>query len=305
MLKINMKSKEELLKQFKKANKEYKVKLATKYGMDVSSYLRFLTYVDTPKTTTKTKARSTTSKSVKPTIHIVDILDASGSMGGSGNSKYENSKKGILSGIEDLRKVKDVKYTYTLIEFVQSRNIKTHFYLAPLPTNINFHGATGNNTPLYSTVYDTLILLQNVNPTDKGYVENCLITADQFTKEEVVNKTRAAEIFAANPEVVMTVSFQKQTKEADVIAEITEAYENSTPKEFATKLKKAVKTGLNGIERTLVGFHKGNSDEFGRISMLDLDIVKDISKSYDNRIRNVDPRTINFLIVKEVKYTVK
>jgi len=140
---------------------------------------------------------------------------------------------------------------------------------------------------------------------DKGYVENCLITADQFTKEEIVNKTRAAEIFAANPEVVMTVSFQKQTKEADVIAEITEAYENSTPKEFATKLKKAVKTGLNGVERTLVGFHKGNSDEFGRISMLDLDIVKDVTKSYDNRIRNVDPRTINFLVVKGVKYTVK
>ena len=140
---------------------------------------------------------------------------------------------------------------------------------------------------------------------DKGYVENCLVSADQFTKEEVVNKTRAAEIFLSNPEVVMTVSFQKQTKEADVVAEIKEAYENSTPKEFETKLKKAVKTGLNGVERTLVGFHKGNVDEFGRVHITDLEIAPDTSKSYDVRQRLVDPRTINSLVVKGVKYTVK
>jgi len=30
---------------------------------------------------------------------------------------------------------------------------------------------------------------------DKGYVENCLITADQYDKEQTVNKTEAAQIF--------------------------------------------------------------------------------------------------------------
>lgn len=165
-----MKSKEELIKQFKKANQGYKWILAGKAGFtSKEDYLNFLE--NKSKTKPKVVSSPIVKALLKPTIHIVDILDASGSMGGSGNSKYENSKKGILSGIEDLRKVKDVKYTYTLIEFVQSRNIKTHFYLAPLPTNITFHGATGNNTPLYSTVYDTLILLQNVNPTDKVLVK--------------------------------------------------------------------------------------------------------------------------------------
>lgn len=140
---------------------------------------------------------------------------------------------------------------------------------------------------------------------DKGYVEGCLISADQFSSDKVVNKTEAAEIFVSNPEVVMTVSFQKQTKETDVVAEITEAYENSTPKEFAAKLKKAVKTGLNGVERVLVGFHKGGQDPFGRYHVTDLEIDKDPSKSFDVRQRLIDPRTINWIIVKGVKYTVK
>lgn len=140
---------------------------------------------------------------------------------------------------------------------------------------------------------------------DKAYVENCLISADQFTKEETVNKTTATEIFTSNPGVVMTISFQKQTKEADVVAEITEAYENSTPKEFAAKLKKAVKTGLNGIERVLVGYHNGIQDSFGRYSAIDMDIAKDSTKNYNVQLRLIDPRTINFLIVKGIKYIVK
>lgn len=139
----------------------------------------------------------------------------------------------------------------------------------------------------------------------KEYVEGCLVSGDQFTDEKSVNKTEAAQIFSSNPEVVFTVSFQKQVKEADVVKEIQEAYSTSTPKEIETKLKKAVKKALNGEERILTGFHRGKQDEFGRYQATDLAITKDASKSYDVRQRLIDPRTISWIIVKGVKYTVK
>jgi hypothetical protein len=83
------------------------------------------------------------------------------------------------------------------------------------------------------------------------------------------------------------------------------AYQNSTPKELSGKLKKAVKKALEGEERVLVGRLLGTKDDFGRFHVIDMDIAEDKSKSYDVRQRLVDPRTLNWLIVKNVKYEVK
>jgi len=140
---------------------------------------------------------------------------------------------------------------------------------------------------------------------DNGYVEDCLTSGNQFTEEKSINKTELSKLFLENPNVVFTVSFNKQVKESDVIKEIQEAYESSTPKEFETKLKKAVKNGLNGEERVLVGYHTGVQDEFGRVSSIDMNIEKDPSKDYNSALRLVDPRTLNYLILKGVKYKVK
>lgn len=137
------------------------------------------------------------------------------------------------------------------------------------------------------------------------YVENLLYSAHQQDKEEKVTKTVATEIFKSNPGVAMTVSFQKQVKEADVVAEIEDMYQNSTPKEIPAKLKKAVKKALDGEERVIVGKHWSSQDDFGRFHFTDMQIAQDKSKAYDVRQRLVDPRTINYLIVKGVKYTVK
>jgi len=140
---------------------------------------------------------------------------------------------------------------------------------------------------------------------DKGYIEGLLDSGDQFTKEEKISKTDAANLLLKSSGVVLTVNFNKQVKEADVVSEIIDAYENSTPKDFATKLKKAVKKGLEGEPRTLRGYHYGNQDEYGRLHVYDLDIPLDPSKSYNTSQRLIDTRTISWLIVRGVKYTVK
>jgi len=139
----------------------------------------------------------------------------------------------------------------------------------------------------------------------KAYADKVLSSAHDFAKEEKVTKTQLAEIFMANPRVAMTVHFFKQVKEADVTAEIMKSYESSTPKTMEAAIKKAVKHGLEGEERVMIGRHYGASDDFGRVHFVDMEVAKDASKDYDTRMRLVDPRTLQHLIVNNVKYNLK
>lgn len=140
---------------------------------------------------------------------------------------------------------------------------------------------------------------------DKNYYEGQLNSASQHLKEITLNKTEAAAKFLASSGTAITVDFNKQVKEADVVKDIMNTYSSSTPKEFETKLKKAIKAGLTGEARTMVGRHNGELNDLGRVSFIDMEEAKDGSKDYDTRTRLVDPRGINWFIVKGVKYTVK
>lgn len=140
---------------------------------------------------------------------------------------------------------------------------------------------------------------------DKKYVDTCLTSANQYDTSKTVNKTEAAAIFLAQSGIAMTVNFNKQVKEADVVKEILEAYSTSTPKEIEAKVKKSVKAALSGVERTMVGRHYGELNELGRVQFIDMEEKKVTGKDYDSRLRLVDPRGINWFIVKGVKYTVK
>lgn len=140
---------------------------------------------------------------------------------------------------------------------------------------------------------------------DKGYVEDCLTSGEQYTKEVKISKSELTKLFLENPNVVFTVSFNKQVKEADVIKEIMDSYESSTPKTMGDAVKKAVKRGLTGEERILTGYHTGLQDDFGRISAVDMNIEKDPTKDYNSALRLVDPRNLNYLILKGTKYVVK
>ena len=92
------------------------------------------------------------------------------------------------------------------------------------------------------------------------------------------------------------------------------------PEEFAEKVEKIVMEKctslslkevlesefpsiLEGEERILIGYHKGEATPQGRILVVDLEASFD--KKEITKVRQVDPRTINWLIVDKVKYTVK
>lgn len=140
---------------------------------------------------------------------------------------------------------------------------------------------------------------------DENYVNDCLVSGNQFDEERKVSKTDLTKIFLENPNVVFTVSFNKQVKETDVVSEIMSSYEGATPKTMEAAIKKAVKRALSGEERVLTGYHTGIQDEFGRVSAVDMNITKDPAKDYNSSLRLVDPRQLNYLILKGVKYIVK
>lgn len=138
---------------------------------------------------------------------------------------------------------------------------------------------------------------------DAAYVDGLMTSASQVEKEESMTRTEIAELILSNKNIVMTVNFNKQVKEADVVKEVIEAQQNSTPREFEKKVKAAVKGVLAGVERTLVGYHSSGKDEFGRVHFIDMNLERKISSTgYDSRLRQVDPRTVNWVILKGVKY---
>lgn len=140
---------------------------------------------------------------------------------------------------------------------------------------------------------------------NQGYVDSLLTSADQFEKTEKVTRTEMSEILLSHPRTAVTVSFNKQVESASVVTEIQEAYSNTAPKDLPATLKKVVAKALVGEERLIVGRHYGGQDEYGRLPFVDMNIDRDFSKSYDNRLRKVDTRTLNWIIVDNTKYIVK
>lgn len=150
----------------------------------------------------------------------------------------------------------------------------------------------GNKVQLKNTANEDIVV-------DSSYVESCLISGKQFEKEEKISKTDLTNVFLNNPNVVFTVSFNKQVKDTDVVKEIMEAYEGSTPKTIEAAIKKAVKKGIEGEERILTGYHTGTQDSFGRVNVTDMNITT------GHNLRLADPRSLNWLILKGIKYIVK
>lgn len=131
--------------------------------------------------------------------------------------------------------------------------------------------------------------------------------SDDVVSQEKVTATQMAHIFITNPHVICTVNFNKKVDKKVVKETLYDLYANKGGKVISeSTYKRAVNTALdnilNGEERIMVGRHHGEVDEMGRIQFIDMEQHKDESKSYDTRLRKVDPRTINWMIINKIKY---
>lgn len=131
---------------------------------------------------------------------------------------------------------------------------------------------------------------------DEGVIAEECYSADQFNETKEITRTELIEIFSKTGDAIYTVNFNKQPKVEEVFDEIA----NKGKLISNSDMKKKLKEGMKGEPRTLVGYTVKVETGFGRSQVVDLEVPQG-----QHNIRQVDHRTLNFLILKNIKYIVK
>lgn len=254
------KTKEQLINDYKKANKERKQKIAEKAGFKTGT-----DYLNSLIKTAKIKVNKTSK--MKGIFYVIDLLDATGSMDGG---KYENSKKGIIDGIKDMSVRKDIKYS--LIEFIDSGRELYTAISQQLPKDVNtsdirFSGAIGGDTPLYHSVCEVISNI-SVKPEDKVLINVYTDGGDNGPYSNRETTKKAANLIAKVQKENFTVTFVATPGDLERIkrdiniddsntlatANTAEGFKMSMQKTRSAKMSYFANTEA-GMD-TLVGFYK-------------------------------------------------
>jgi hypothetical protein len=131
----------------------------------------------------------------------------------------------------------------------------------------------------------------------KAVVEEGAYSANQHTRVEKVSRTRLVELLESAGDTIFTVHFTKQPNETAMRNKLQKVkLEDFSKKNFYRQLAKDLSTGE---ERTLIGYLMRCEPKMGRSQVIDMEIGHD-----KHRLRQVDHRTIQWLILKNVKYEV-
>ncbi|WP_373478321.1 hypothetical protein [Geminocystis sp.] len=148
--------------------------------------------------------------------------------------------------------------------------------------------------------------------SDKGVESNIdkdlvleMYSASQYQIEKYITRTEVNNILANIGQQIFTVNFNKQVKQDDIKNKLLTAIKDEegnplTYEQIEKNLKKISKELNKGEERTLIGYLLEINNEMGRSSAIDLEIERG-----QNRLRQIDHRTINYLIFKNTKYLVR
>ena len=128
-------------------------------------------------------------------------------------------------------------------------------------------------------------------------VEEGMYTGGQFESEERVNRTRLIEILEGSADTVFQVNFNKKPTHSTVSEKLSSV--NVGTLADTTALRQLAASMLLGEERTLVGYLVHTEPKLGRSQVVDLEVEQG-----QHALRLVDHRTINWLILKNVKYVI-
>jgi len=127
-------------------------------------------------------------------------------------------------------------------------------------------------------------------------IEAEMYTATQFATEEKVTRTQLVEKMEAAGETVFTVTFLKQVTDKGMAAKLKDI---DTMALGTDKARRAfARELLTGEERTLIGYLLNAEPKLGRSMVIDLQVP-----AGKHNIRMIDHRTIQSLILKNVRYT--
>ena len=119
-----------------------------------------------------------------------------------------------------------------------------------------------------------------------------MYNSDVFASEEKLSLTKVAEKLEQANTACFTVCFNTKIDEKDVATKLSEA----SLDDLKNNSKKIAGELLHGEQRILVGRLAGGERKLGRSLVIDLPT---------QGFRQVDHRTLNWLILKNVKYTIK
>lgn len=124
-----------------------------------------------------------------------------------------------------------------------------------------------------------------------------MYSADHFERERNMNMTELAELLETAGDTCFTVSFRKQVNNDRV----QEKLQSTNQKQLSDKnfLNKFAKDIIEGEECTLVCHLVKAESCLGRSTVIDL------TTSSPNKFRQVDHRSINFIILNNCKYVLK
>lgn len=123
-----------------------------------------------------------------------------------------------------------------------------------------------------------------------GIIELEFSFADQYDSEEQISRTALIELMTNRARTAMTIQFNKKPDPKVIAKELEAGKGSATAKAWNAK----VKTLLEGEERVMVGYHVNSFDEHRRLRF----------QESDKGQRLVDPRTLTWMIVDRVKFTV-
>jgi len=187
-----MKTKEQILVSFKKANKVRRLSIAKKAGYATAeSYMDYLqgkiavnTSVNVSEAVPGTYIKG--EDVVKPTIHIVNILDASDSMSGT---KFNNALSGINSEFSEMKQDTQVTYLGTLITFSYSSDIEIDLFKRNVNEIIPIKSRTRGMTALYDAIGVTLSKVKEAQGKDEKVLVNIFTDGQENDSRKWTAKT--------------------------------------------------------------------------------------------------------------------
>lgn len=205
-----LKTTEELLHDLKKANKIRKEYLANRAGFQsVEDYKKHL---ETPAPEAYVTGMSDVFKKGKETVHIVNILDLSSSMGDQG--KISRALEGLNSEVKNLSKNTDADYFYSLTTFSYRHLIEKKFDRTPIQSvgniNASAHGMTALNDAVGLTLSDLKSKSKNERVVVSIFTDGEENASQRFSNTDI---SRLVEECQALGMVITFIGTEKDTKD--------------------------------------------------------------------------------------------
>lgn len=245
----------EKLTSLKKANKTVRERMAGNAGF--KTYAAYRIYLENGE------------KEDKPTIHIVNILDVSGSMEGD---KFNNALTGIFKETKEFKNSDEINYLTTLYTFSWYSEILEHFFKKPVGIiSLKPILRCSGMTALYDAIGKVLIKTKNLHSVNEKVLVN-IFTDGEENNSKIWNAPKVKNLIKECKELGFTITFvgtgydvNRMKKVLDIDDSNTLVHDNtgeSVEKAFKTRsaaTKNFSEKVLKG-EDTLLGFYKSTNE---------------------------------------------